>query len=696
MYEARDAIINRINPEVNRVIDLDKFLQATADTLGRLMEVERCNLLIVSSGGELTIGYEYRSDPSIPSMLNMKIPADLRTVRAKLDLSRPIAVDDTSALALDPVIGKIVEMTQTRSLLVVPVVLKAELLGLIGLHYCKAVHHWRLEEVAFVESIARQVAIGYEYTRLYTEKEKEARITTALLEIANEINAGEDLIKVTASVIDKALNLVGADYGCIGILDAKGETLRFDIFRGKGGDGLRERTVNVRLEPRLRSMFSLNTMLRLEDPAQDERAAFLLHHLFPGARSALVTPILIKDRAFGTLNLVWEQGHHRFSDYEVELIAGIGNQIAIALERDRLSAEVVRLREELKGVKAQKPIIGVSDKIKACIEMALNVATSDATVLLQGESGTGKELIAHMIHVNSRRADKPLVKINCGALPETLLETELFGHERGAFTDARVRRIGKFEEANGGTLFLDEIGEMSLNAQVKLLRVIQDGEFTRIGGNQVIKTDVRIIAATNIDLSEAVEAGRFRRDLFYRLNVYPIQLPPLRERKEDIYPLVLHFIEVYKKKAGKLITGITDKALHLLKQYDWPGNVRELENAIERAVIVASGRMITVDDLPEIVRRGHSENLRPTLEIELGTPLEEVERRVILGTLDYTRGEKTKAARLLGIGRKTLYRKLARYRIPATEALRDPVPREGREKNDLGRLPEGDGQPKVI
>jgi two-component system response regulator HydG len=661
MYQARDAIINRINPEVNQVIDLEKFLQATANELGRLMGVERCNLLIVSSTGELTIGYEYRSDPSIPSMLRMKIPIDLRTVNAKIDLRRPIAVNDTSALSLDPVISKIVEMTQTQSLLIVPVVLKSELMGLIGLHYCKAQHNWQLEQVEFVESIARQVAIGYEYTRLYTEKEKEAKITTALLEIANEINAGGDFIMVTQSVIDKALNLIGADFGCIGILDAKGNSLRFDIFRGQGGEPLTDMVFNLDKEPHVRSMFARDNVLRLEDPTRDGTSAFLLRHLFIGARSALVIPILIKERAFGTLNLVWNHEPRIFTTYETELVAGIGNQIAIALERDQLSAEVVRLQEELKGAKAPQPIIGVSDKIKACIEMALHVATSDATVLLQGESGTGKELIANMIYLNSRRVNQPFVKINCGALPETLLETELFGHERGAFTDAHFRRIGKFEEADGGTLFLDEIGEMSPNAQVKLLRVLQDGEFTRIGGNQSIKTDVRIIASTNVDLSEAVNAGRFRRDLFYRLNVYPLHLPPLRERREDVYPLVLHFIEVHKKKTGRLITGITDKALQLLKGYDWPGNVRELENAIERSVIVVSGRMITVDDLPEVVRRGYSENLRPTLEVELGTALEEVEKRVILETLIYTQGDKTKAARLLGIGRKTLYRKLAQY-----------------------------------
>jgi DNA-binding NtrC family response regulator len=240
----------------------------------------------------------------------------------------------------------------------------------------------------------------------------------------------------------------------------------------------------------------------------------------------------------------------------------------------------------------------------------------------------------------------------------------LFGHEKGAFTDARARRLGKFEEANTGTLFLDEVGELSLSAQVRLLRVLQNGEFSRVGGNEVIKTDVRVIAASNVDLEQAVQDGRFRRDLFYRLNVYPIKLPPLRERHEDIPLLATHFLEIYKKRSNKSITGITKKALAWLRRYDWPGNVRELENAIERAVIVAQGRMIGIDDLPHAVRGAETSK---AIEIEVGATVDEVEKRMILQTLAYTRGDRTRAAQMLGIGRKTLYRKLQRYNLGQTK-----------------------------
>jgi DNA-binding NtrC family response regulator len=310
------------------------------------------------------------------------------------------------------------------------------------------------------------------------------------------------------------------------------------------------------------------------------------------------------------------------------------------------------------------------------MELGVNVAGTSTTVLIHGESGTGKELLANLIHYNSPRADKPYIKINCGAIPETLLESELFGHEKGAFTDARAQRQGRFEEANGGTLFLDEIGEMSLQAQVKLLRVLQDGEFTRVGGKQVIKSDVRVIAATNIDLEKAVDAGTFRRDLYYRLSVFPIALPPLRDRLEDIHVLVFHFLDRYKEKTGRFVSGISKEALRALVNYEWPGNVRELENAIERAVIIASGRQIELDDLPESIgkkafeafaqarqerAKAAGEGRSIGIQIELPAAMEEIEKQVIEATLDYAEGDKSRASRLLNIGRKTLYRKLEQY-----------------------------------
>ncbi len=389
-------------------------------------------------------------------------------------------------------------------------------------------------------------------------------------------------------------------------------------------------------------------------------------------KAALVTPVHVAGRAFGLLGFVWSK-ESTFADHDIALIEGIADQIGTALERDQLSTEVMRLKSVLHQ---RHEIVGQAPAVRRAIELAQNVANTSATVLITGESGTGKELIANLIHYNSGRENKPFVKINCGAIPETLLESELFGHEKGAFTDAREQRQGRFEEADGGSLFLDEIGEMSLQAQVRLLRVLQDGEFTRVGGKKVIKADVRVIAATNADLEQAIANGTFRKDLFYRLSVFPISLPPLRERFEDIHPLVIHFLDGYKEKSGRFVSGISKEAMRALVNYEWPGNVRELENAIERAVIIASGRQIEIDDLPDAIARTASDafaharmeravaagsNRGFAFEVVLPSAMDDIERQVITATLRYTDGDKSRAARLLNIGRKTLYRKLEQY-----------------------------------
>ena len=290
--------------------------------------------------------------------------------------------------------------------------------------------------------------------------------------------------------------------------------------------------------------------------------------------------------------------------------------------------------------------------------MVEQVAPSTATVLITGESGTGKEVIADAIHAASPRRLKPMIKVSCAALPDTLLESELFGYEKGAFTGANARKEGRFELANGGTLFLDEIGEISPAVQVKLLRVLQDGKFERLGGTRTIDADVRILAATNKDLHKEVEEKRFREDLFYRLNVINIRIPSLRERKEDVQLLAMHFLKLYADKNNKPIESFTEDAMLALTSYDWPGNVRELENAIERAVVFTNGKQIPLSVLPQAVS-AFAES-RHSLTFKIGTPLRELERKAIDITLQHTRGDKNMAARLLGIATRTIYRHLER------------------------------------
>ena len=674
LYEARDALVHKINPEINSVIDMDRFLQATVNELGQQLGVDRCTVITPAKEGGFVVSYEYRGNENLKAGAGFHIPNAFipkEAIYKHLPNVRHYAIDDIAKSDLPLWVRTTCQLIGTRSVLVAPFVFRGELMGVMGLHYTSQPHHWTESEIKMVEWLAAQVSIAIQYTRLYSEKEKEISITKLLLEISNDINTRSDFNEIKDFVIDKALDLLGADYGCIAIIDSAGENLHFDTIRTRRGFDARKsiearfreaRSLRLPDHPVVREVMEEETVLKFETPRDSAIARHVLNNIIKG-ESALIAPITIKGKVFGILALVWADNPAHFSNYEVQLCSGISTQVGIALEKDRLAAEVVRLKRELNDARSNERLIGASPKLRRAIEMALSVADSNTTVLIQGESGTGKELIASLIQFNSRRTPKPFVKINCGAIPASLLESELFGHERGAFTDARTRRLGKFEEANGGTLFLDEIGEMSLAAQVSLLRVLQDGEFTRVGGNEVIKTDVRVIAATNKDLEAEIEAGRFRRDLYYRLNVYPIILPPLRERAEDVYSLVAHFLDYYQNRSGKRVLGISDRAVHFLKNYSWPGNVRELENCIERAVIVASGRMVTEQDLPESIRAQFADAVSSShIEIAIPTTMDEIERKVIEQTLNFAHGDKAKTARLLEIGRKTLYRKLEQYK----------------------------------
>ena len=334
------------------------------------------------------------------------------------------------------------------------------------------------------------------------------------------------------------------------------------------------------------------------------------------------------------------------------------------LRHAALEEENARLRALVGCDVDVSAIIGTSEPMRRVFEAIALVAPTEATVLIQGESGTGKELVAQAIHANSPRRTGPLITVNCAALPETLLESELFGHERGAFTGATERRLGRFELAHHGTIFLDEIGELTPAAQTKLLRVLQSQEFERVGGTHTLKVDVRVIAATNKDLEAVVRAGHFREDLRYRLQVFPLTVPPLRERRDDIPLLAEHFLKSYAERHRRRLRGLTPRALDLLMRYDWPGNVRELEHAIERAVILARGEHLTPDELPPNTRAASGDLEDRTLQepsVPMGLTLKEVERELIRKTLERTGGNRTRAAGVLGISRATLHNKLKEY-----------------------------------
>ncbi|OGL14171.1 MAG: Fis family transcriptional regulator [Candidatus Rokubacteria bacterium RIFCSPLOWO2_12_FULL_71_22] len=334
-----------------------------------------------------------------------------------------------------------------------------------------------------------------------------------------------------------------------------------------------------------------------------------------------------------------------------------------ALERRDLIQQNRELQQRLDVLLQQGIAIGSSPAFRRMMMLVDQVADSSATVLIQGESGTGKELVAKTIHARSARTKGPFVAVNCAALPEALLESELFGYEKGAFTGAAGRKEGRFELADGGTLFLDEVADLSPVTQPKILRVLQEGEFERLGGTRTLRVDVRVVAATNQDLAQMVREKRFREDLYYRLNVITINVPPLRERREDIHVLAQHFLRMYAAKNNRKLEGFTDEALRRLEAYAWPGNVRELENVIERGVVLARSAQMDVADLPPEIA-GATPLPEGVLSVRIGTPLAEVEQRLLEETLRVTKGNKTLTARLLGIDPRTVSRKLERQDEP--------------------------------
>ena len=378
-----------------------------------------------------------------------------------------------------------------------------------------------------------------------------------------------------------------------------------------------------------------------------------IKRLYPGLNVILMT-------AFGSVETAVEAMKHGASDYLTKPVKK--DELVRVIERvvreAALRREVNRLRQEVHREYSFHQILGKSKPMQAMFDLIKRVADSPTNVLITGESGTGKELVAKAIHFNSDRKDAPFIPVNCAAIPEQLLESELFGHMRGAFTDAKMDKRGLFEEAQKGTLFLDEISELPLMLQAKLLRAIQEREIRRVGANKSVAIDVRIIAATNLNLSEEVKAKRFRDDLYYRLNVIELKLPPLRERREDIPLLVDAFLKKCGDSRGKQVKGVSEAALAMLMDYAWPGNVRELENVIERAVTLSRGDKISPDDLPPAVQGARGDRRVLDEAAEKTLPLHEIEKEYIKKILEKMGGNKYQAAHVLGIDRKTLYRKL--------------------------------------
>jgi Nif-specific regulatory protein len=478
-----------------------------------------------------------------------------------------------------------------------------------------------------------------------------------LFEISQILDQSMDLNLVIHPVLKSVTDHLGMLRGTITLLDRQTGEIFIEAAYGlsqsqrekgryKLGEGITGKVVQTG-QPRIIPRIS-------EDPAFLNKT---------GARkgqkkndiSFICVPIKIGNETIGAFSVDRPHASQEKLEDDARVISIISSLVAQAVkirqsvmeEKRQLQEENTRLQQELRAKFKPSNIIGNSKAMQAVFDMVAQVSRSEATVLIRGESGTGKELVAQAIHYNSPRAEKPFIKVNCAALPETVIESELFGHEKGAFTGAISTRKGRFELAHGGTIFLDEIGDLSATTQVKLLRVLQEKEFERVGGNDTIRTNVRIITATNRNLEELMEQNQFREDLYYRLNVFPIHIPPLRDRKSDILLLADHFIERYANKNNVNIRRISTPAIDLLMNYHWPGNVRELENCIERAVLLSVDGVIHSHHLPPSLQSAESTNTQVSGSLQ--ESLDNLERELIMDALKSTKGNMAKAARLLNI-----------------------------------------------
>ncbi len=495
-----------------------------------------------------------------------------------------------------------------------------------------------------------------------TSAKKAGDLIEHLKEISTWVSSVQDLNKLLELIIESAAGVINAKAASLLLLDKKTRMLYFKVATGEKKEEIKEYRIKIG-QGIAGHVAKTGEPLLIEDVANDPRwYSQISESIRFKTRSIACVPLKLGSRIIGVVQIVDKQDGSPIDQADMELLEEFASLAALALGHAQSIEEVRRQNQDLKhelGYRHQ--LIGKSPALQKVISDALKVANSKASALILGESGTGKELLARLIHRAGPRKNKPLVVLNCAALPESLLEDELFGHEKGAFTGALNRKIGKFELAHEGTIFLDEIGEMTPGMQAKLLRVLQEGQFYRVGGNIPISVDVRVLSATNKKLDEEVAAGRFREDLYYRLNVVQINMPPLRERLEDIPLLAEHFLNIFKEETVMPHLTISKKALEKMMQYNWPGNIRELRNAIERAVVMGNGKQILPQDLPIASAKPSYPGLQVGLSLE--DAINQFKKEFIILNLKQTGGNRSKAAKIMKIQRTYLSRLISKYQI---------------------------------
>ncbi len=659
--------------------DLPALFEDLAQRLRGVVLFDYLNLVLhVPERNTMRLRVLTSTRPTDPSFL--ETPVDETPSGLVWQTQQPLVIHDIDQETRYPKIMQLLREHGVRSCCVLPLTTAQRRLGAMGLGGAEPSAFDRAD-LEFLAQVARQVAVAvenvlnYEAAQCYQgELARQRDRLQVVLDVTNAMVANLDLRELFQAVSESLRRLIRHEYASLVLYDpAKGQ-LRLEALDFPGGKSQIHEVQLASLEdsPAADAMRTRQPLLLNRIDVERFPSDIVRRLLDEGLQSAVCVPLVRGDRALGTLNVA-SMRDAAFAPHDVELLTQIGNELAIAVEnalafrqieelKDKLAEEKLYLEDEIRTEYDFEEIVGESQSLKRALRDVETVAPTDSTVLIQGESGTGKELIARAIHNLSARRERTLVKVNCAAIPTGLIESELFGHEKGAFTGAISQKIGRFELADKGTLFLDEIGDIPLELQPKLLRVLQEREFERLGSTRTVKVDIRLVTATNRDLSQMIANREFREDLFYRLNVFPIPLPPLRERREDIPLLVRYFTQKYARRMNRPIETIPSEAMEALTNWNWPGNVRELENLMERAVILTRGSVLHV---PLAELRNGGETAAPAITGAL-TTLEEAEREHILRALRESKwvvGGPAGAAARLGLKRTTLQSRMQKLGI---------------------------------
>jgi len=664
--EAQHRALLEVSEAISQHRDLGELFHELADRLHRVVDFEYLNLILHDPARNVMRLHILESQMPRNTRLGTEFQVGQTPSGWVWETQQPFILDDFGTET--PFAARLQTLRENgvKSICSLPLTTAQRRLGVMS--FGRGTTHAHTEtEIAFLQQVARLVAVAvdnalnFESAQAYQRQlARERDRLRVLLEVNNAVVSKLALHDLLNAISASLRRVIHHEYTSLALYDAATNQMRVLALDFPQGKGLIHEEMIVSLDGSIAGKaFQMRQPLVLDRAGMEEFKSETSRALrAEGVRSVVSVPLITHDHALGTISLA-SLRDGAFQQGDVDLLVQVAVQLAIAVEnslafqeiaelKNKLAQEKLYLEDEIRSEMNFDEIVGDGPKLRAVLKQVETVAPTDSTVLITGETGTGKELIARAIHNLSPRRERTFVKVNCAAIPTGLLESELFGHERGAFTGAINQRIGRFETAHGGTIFLDEIGDIPLELQPKLLRVLQEQEFERLGGAQTIRVDVRLLAATNRDLSEMVASRTFRTDLFYRLRVFPIEMPPLRDRKEDIPPLVRYFVEKHARRMNRSVETIPAETLDLLVRYPWPGNIRELENLIERAMIVSPGPVLRVP-LSEL--KSPSEPLAENLTLRAA------ERDHILKALEATHwvlaGPRGAAARL-GMKRTTL------------------------------------------